>query len=396
MARCILDSRPVGCRGGWEGLLPRTVEKLEVEVRGRYCLVKRPLKAVLRSDACKELMSIAEGRAVNLLLLGPPGTGKSLFMDIVERVAPHTIYRAEPESMLSHYVGETERRFRQLLDSAEASAPSIILFDEADYLIKKREFGGKENGYSEIRENLVRMLLRRMQEWRNRGAEVYIIASSNMPLAAVDTALVRAHRFRTLFFPVPDTEAVKLVFELYGKTPPSDEEIAEALMKAPSYANIVEWVRTGRLTEFQLSPFMKLLSVSVKASCRLEKRRVYLVAEEHPLAAAVAAVHAAIAYRKPLILLLEPIRYEDAVWLSRSLDWPLAVPYSSLVAENVYSIIYRSRVVYLLGSEWNINAKTVSLRSLSMECGEAVVKKGLGCRKMSLEDCLYDLIEDSV
>lgn len=393
MARCVADEWPPGCRGGWEGLLPRHRARLRLEEAGRYCVVYEPLKAVLVSEACEWLKRIAEGRGDNLLLLGPPGTGKSLFMRIASMVSPMSVYNVEPEAILSSLVGESEKRFARLLDEAEASAPSLILFDEADLLIARRSFRFHESGYGEIRENLIRMLLRRMQKWRDEGTPVYIIASTNMPLAAVDTALIRAHRFRTIFFPVPDVEAVKLLYRLYGREPPDDRKIEEVIKRAPSYANIVDYILTGRLSEFQLSPFMKILSVHVSVECELERGRTYLVAEEHPLAAVVAALHSAIVYRKPVILLLEPARYEDAVWLSRSMGWPLAIPYSAMIVDNIYSIIYRAETVYLLGSEWRIHARLLSVKMLGMACSESRLKRALGCKEPSIVDCLYALSE---
>ena len=396
--RCIAAGYPPGCRGGWEGLLPRRPERLELERRGGYCIVRSPVKAVFRRDVCEWLERIAAGERRHLLLLGPPGTGKSMFLEAVRRLTTARVIEVEVETLFSHLVGEAEKKLRRLFDEAESVPPTIIMMDEADRLLQRRSFGGGgfgEGGYAEEAENMIRIMLRKLQQWSNEGYPVSVMATSNMPLGAVDPALVRSGRFTVLYFPVPDAEAVRLLFELYGKRPPSDEKIEELLTRSPSYANIVDYIQTGRLREYEIAPFLKIVVGRVNVSCDVDRVYAAIVPEEHPVAAVVAAIHAWLSRRRPLLLLLDPNRWEDAVWLARSIGWPVAIPHSPMIEDKVYSIIYRVGTgVYLLGQEWRVNVRAVTVNDMTGYCREHKLRDALGCKFETIKSCMLRWMEE--
>jgi SpoVK/Ycf46/Vps4 family AAA+-type ATPase len=107
------------------------------------------------------------------------------------------LYRIDLSSIISKYIGETEKNLRRVFDAAEESGV-ILLFDEADALFGKRsEVKDSHDRYANIE---VSYLLQRMEAYRGLA-----ILTTNLK-NALDTAFLRRLRF-VLEFPFPDAEA---------------------------------------------------------------------------------------------------------------------------------------------------------------------------------------------
>src|SRR3989338_11350759 len=155
---------------------------LEDEVKKIREMVELPLK----HPELFQKLGIDPPKGV--LLHGPPGTGKTLLAKAVaSETNAHFIHLDGPACM-SKYVGEAEKRIRDIFEEAEKNAPSIIFIDEIDAIASKRE-----ESYGEVERRVVAQLLATMDGLKTRG-RVVVIAATNRP-NSIDPALRRPGRF---------------------------------------------------------------------------------------------------------------------------------------------------------------------------------------------------------
>ena len=134
------------------------------------------------------------GLGITALFAGESGTGKTMAAEVLANELQLDLYRIDLSSVVSKYIGETERNLRRVFDAAEDSG-AILLFDEADALFGKRsEVKDSHDRYANIE---VSYLLQRMEAYRGLA-----ILTTNMK-AALDTAFQRRLRF-VVQFPFPD------------------------------------------------------------------------------------------------------------------------------------------------------------------------------------------------
>jgi SpoVK/Ycf46/Vps4 family AAA+-type ATPase len=136
------------------------------------------------------------GLGISALFVGDPGTGKTMAAEVIARDLRLDLYRVDLATVVSKYVGETEKNLRRLFDAAEGSG-AILLFDEADALFGKRsEVRDSHDRYANIE---VSYLLQRMEAYRGLA-----ILTTNMK-QVLDPAFMRRIRF-IVRFPFPDAE----------------------------------------------------------------------------------------------------------------------------------------------------------------------------------------------
>ncbi|KAI9264294.1 P-loop containing nucleoside triphosphate hydrolase protein [Phascolomyces articulosus] len=123
-----------------------------------------------------------------VLLYGPPGTGKTLIARAVaQETGAHAIVINGPE-IISKYYGETEQKIRDIFQTAQELAPSVIFIDEIDALCPKRDEAG-----SELEKRVVTTLLTLM-DGANSADRIVVLGATNRP-NALDEALRRPGRF---------------------------------------------------------------------------------------------------------------------------------------------------------------------------------------------------------
>ncbi len=156
-----------------------------------------------------------------ILLYGPPGTGKTLLAKAVANEAgAHFIAINGPE-IVSKYVGESEKRLREIFEEARKNAPAIIFIDEIDAIAPKRD-----EAMGEVERRLVAQLLTLMDGLKERG-RVIVIAATNRP-NAVDPALRRPGRFdREIEVPVPNEEARYEILKVHTRNVPLGKKVIE-------------------------------------------------------------------------------------------------------------------------------------------------------------------------
>jgi hypothetical protein len=136
----------------------------------------------------------SRGLGISVLFSGASGTGKTLAAEVLAHTLHLDLYRIDLSSVVSKYIGETEKNLRRVFDAAEEGG-AILLFDEADALFGKRsEVKDSHDRYANIE---VSYLLQRMEAYRGLA-----ILTTNLR-SALDTAFLRRLRF-IVPFPFPD------------------------------------------------------------------------------------------------------------------------------------------------------------------------------------------------
>lgn len=137
----------------------------------------------------------SNGQGISALFAGASGTGKTLAAEVLARELRLDLYRIDLSSVVSKYIGETEKNLRRVFDAAEEGG-AILLFDEADALFGKRsEVKDSHDRYANIE---VSYLLQRMEAYHGLA-----ILTTNLR-SALDTAFLRRLRF-IVNFPFPNS-----------------------------------------------------------------------------------------------------------------------------------------------------------------------------------------------
>ena len=134
-----------------------------------------------------------------ILLLGVPGSGKSLCAKAIATAWGQPLLRLDAGALYDRYVGESERRLREALQQAESMAPVVLWIDEIEKAFASASSRSSDGGLSQ---RMFGGLLTWMQE---RRAPVFLVATAN-DIEALPPELLRKGRFDEIFFidlPVP-------------------------------------------------------------------------------------------------------------------------------------------------------------------------------------------------
>ena len=211
---CRLQARPkledlaqrIEPAAGWEDLVLPVAEKT---------LLREVAAQVGQRTTVYETWGFAEkvtrGLGISALFSGPSGTGKTMAAEVLANELQLDLYRIDLASVVSKYIGETEKNVKRVFDAAEDSG-AILFFDEADALFGKRsEVKDSHDRYANIE---VSYLLQRMEAYRGLA-----VLATNLK-GALDAAFLRRIRF-VINFPFPDvaqrTEIWRRIFP--AKTP---------------------------------------------------------------------------------------------------------------------------------------------------------------------------------
>ena len=141
------------------------------------------------------------------LFYGPPGTGKSMTVALLGKRSGREVYRVDLSSVVSKYIGETEKNLARLFDLAE-NKDWILFFDEADALFGARSSGGSSNDM--FANQQVAYLLQRVEDYNG-----LVILASNFK-DNIDVAFLR--RFQSMvYFPKPNRNLRITMWEKYFK-----------------------------------------------------------------------------------------------------------------------------------------------------------------------------------
>ena len=190
----------------------------------------------LRHAEVFERYSVQPTRGI--MLHGPSGTGKTLLAKALAKESGVNFISVKGPSLMSRYVGESERAIREVFRTARQAAPSILYFDEIESLIPIR---GREAGGSAFTERVIGQFMSEMSGIEDLQGVVVLATTNRLDL--VDPALLVAGRFDlVLELPLPDAAARESIFriELRQKplAPDVDVKNLAALTEGASGADI--------------------------------------------------------------------------------------------------------------------------------------------------------------
>jgi hypothetical protein len=139
---------------------------------------------------------LVSSAGITVLFAGPPGTGKTMAAEVIARELGLDLYKIDLSSVISKYIGETEKNLEKIFNEAESSN-AVLFFDEADSIFGKRsEVRDAHDRYANIE---VSYLLQRMESY-----DGVTILATNLR-ANLDEAFMRRIQF-AIDFPFPEME----------------------------------------------------------------------------------------------------------------------------------------------------------------------------------------------
>ena len=239
-----------------------------------------------------------------VLLMGAPGTGKTLLAKAVAGEADVPFYSISGSDFVEMFVGVGASRVRDLFEQGKKNAPCIIFIDEIDAVGRHR--GAGLGGGHDEREQTLNQLLVEMDGFES-NAGVILISATNRP-DVLDPALLRPGRFdRRIVVNPPDVRGREGIFEVHTKEIPlaSDVDLAVLARSTPGFsgadiANLVNEaaLRAARFNKMKVD-MEDFEFAKDKVMMGTERRSLVMSEEEKRLTAYHEAGHALVAVLIP-------------------------------------------------------------------------------------------------
>src|SRR5687767_6132280 len=164
-----------------------------------------------------------------VLLVGPPGTGKTMLARAVAGEAGVPFFSISGSEFVEMFVGVGASRVRDLFDQAKRNSPCIVFVDEIDAVGRQR--GAGLGGSHDEREQTLNQILVEMDGF-DTNTNVIVVAATNRP-DVLDPALLRPGRFdRQVILDRPDINGRRAILEVHSKGKPFDRSVSlEVLAK---------------------------------------------------------------------------------------------------------------------------------------------------------------------
>ena len=157
-----------------------------------------------------------------VLLVGPPGTGKTILAKAISGEAGVPFFSISGSEFVEMFVGVGASRVRDLFDQAKKNAPCIIFIDEIDAVGRQR--GAGLGGGHDEREQTLNQLLVEMDGFETNEGVILIAATNRVDV--LDPALLRPGRFdRTVYVPKPDVRGRHGILKVHARKSPLGDKV---------------------------------------------------------------------------------------------------------------------------------------------------------------------------
>ena len=183
-----------------------------------------------------------------VLLVGPPGTGKTMLAKAVAGEANVPFFSISGSEFVEMFVGMGASKVRDLFKQAKEKAPCIVFIDEIDAIGQKRNSGNM--GGNDEREQTLNQLLTEMDGFEGNNG-VIILAATNRP-EALDAALTRPGRFdRRVPVELPDLQGREAILKVHARkiktTPDVDFHVIARMASGASGAELANIINEAAL-----------------------------------------------------------------------------------------------------------------------------------------------------
>ncbi len=170
----------------------------------------------------KKYMDLGARIPKGVLMVGPPGTGKTYLTKAVAGEAEVPFFSISGSDFVEMFVGVGASRVRDLFEQAKKSSPCIIFIDEID-AVGRRRGAGLGGGHDEREQTLNQLLVEMDGFGENEG--VIIVAATNRP-DILDPALLRPGRFdRQIAISTPDIKGRQAILKVHSEGKPLAEDV---------------------------------------------------------------------------------------------------------------------------------------------------------------------------
>ena len=276
----------------------------------------------------KKFLEIGARIPKGILLMGAPGTGKTLLARAVAGEANVSFFSISGSEFVEMFVGVGASRVRDLFQVAKKMAPAIIFMDEIDAVGRVR--GGGMGGGNDEREQTLNQILVEMDGFEP-NEKVVVMAATNRP-DVLDPALLRPGRFdRRVTIDLPDRSDREEILQIHSKSKPFSEDVNLKIIaeRTPGFsgADLYSLMNEGailaaRENRTKISQFDLVRSIE-KVMLGPERRSHILSIKEKEITAYHEAGHALVASALPNA---DPIHKISIISRGRAAGYTLKLP----------------------------------------------------------------------